>query len=94
MKSLLRKGIDALKKRYDAGMRIKFDGLHTLQDLEMMIHEAFAKSRDSGVHNASAASFYINLCDSNGSLVRLREFPRNVMVMKEPYRSIAQDHGI
>lgn len=82
------------KKRYDAGMRIKFDGLHTLQDLEMMIHEAFAKFRDSGVHNASAANFYINLCDSNGSPVRLREFPRNVMVMKEPYRSIAQDHGI
>lgn len=82
------------KKRYDAGMRIKFDGLHTLQDLELMIHEAFARFRDSGVHNASAANFYINLCDSNGSPVRLREYPRNVMVMKEPYRSIAQDHGI
>jgi hypothetical protein len=31
-------------------------------ELGMMIHEAFAKFRDSGVHKASSANFYINLC--------------------------------
>ena len=30
------------KRDYDGGMRIKLEGFHTLQKLEMMIHEAFA----------------------------------------------------
>lgn len=45
----------------------------------MMIHETLAKFRDSEVHNASFANFYINPCDPNGSDVNLREYPRNVM---------------
>lgn len=82
------------KKSYSDAMRIKLEGLHTLHDFEVMIHEAFDKLRERGVHNATAGNIYINISDANGSPVRLREYPRNIIVMKGPYRSIAEDHGI
>ena len=82
------------KKDYQNGMRIKLEGLHSLHDIEVMIHEAFDKLRDRGVYHANAGNLYINISDPNGSPVHLREYPSNTMVMNNPYRSIADDHGI
>jgi hypothetical protein len=76
------------------GIRIQLKGLHSLQDIEAMIHEVFDRLRDRGVRHANGGNLYINISDDKGFPVIVEEYARNHIIMEAPYRSIADERGI
>ena len=76
------------------GIRIQLKGLHSLQDIEAMIHEALDRLRDRGVTHANGGNLYLNIADDKGFPVLLKEYNRNHIVMDGPDRSIADDRVI
>lgn len=66
-----------------------------MSDLRAMLHEAADRIEALGVTHARGINLYLTLCDHKGAPVtRIGREPIEDIVIEEPYRSAADEHGI
>lgn len=86
----------AEKKQKPDGIRIQLKGLRSMQDLRAMLHEAVDKLEDLPITHARGINLYLTPADKEGNPVSPRQHRRPVadIIIEEPYRSIADEHGV
>ena len=83
-------------KKTPAGMRIQLKGLRSTQDLRAMLHEAVDRLEELAITHARGINLYLTPADKEGNPVSPRQHRRPVadIVIDEPYRSAADEHGL
>lgn len=83
------------KKKPD-GLRIQLKGLRSTQELRAMLHEAVDRLEALAITHARGINLYLTPADKEGNPVYPRQHRRRVadIVIEEPYRSAADEHGI
>ena len=86
----------AEKKKKPDGIRIQLKGLRSMQDLRAMLHEAVDKLEALPITHARGINLYLTPADKEGNPVAPRQHRRPVadIIIEEPYRSIADEHGV
>ena len=86
----------AEKKSKPDGMRIQLKGLRTTQEMRAMLHDALNRLEDLGITHVRGANLYVTPADKEGSPVMPRQYRRKItsIIIEEPYRSAADEHGI
>lgn len=84
------------KKSKPEGMRIQLKGLRTTQEMRAMLHDAINRLEDLGITHVRGTNLYVTPADKEGSPVMPRQHKRKVtsIIIEEPYRSAADEHGI
>lgn len=83
------------KPRTD-GLRIKLKGLHPMQDVRAMLHEAVDRLEALAITHARGINLYLTPADKEGNPVSPRQNrrPLTEITIEEPYRSSADEHGL
>lgn len=86
----------AEKSTKPTGIRIQLKGLRTTQELRAMLHEAIDRLEALGITHLRGSNLYVTPADKEGNPVFPREHRRkiNSITIEEPYRSVADEHGI
>lgn len=86
----------AEKKSKPEGMRIQLKGLRTTQEMRAMLHEAIDRLEAFGITHVRGTNLYLTPADKEGSPVMPRQYRRKVtsIIIEEPYRSAADEHGL
>ncbi len=84
------------KKSKPESMRIQLKGLRTTQEMRAMLHDAINRLEDLGITHLRGTNLYVTPADKHGSPVMPRQYRRKVtsIIIEEPYRSAADEHGI
>ena len=83
-------------KGYDDSIRIRLEGSRDTGEILAMFREAIHKLRyDCGIKRFRAINIYVTPIDENGHvLTKFRNGKPSPLVIAEPYRSAAEDHGL
>ena len=77
------------------GLRIQLKGKNKLADLRNMLIEAVQRLDELGITHASGINLYISPVDKDGKPVTPLTNGRPVsLIVVEPYRSAAEEHGL
>lgn len=84
------------KKTKPDGIRIQLKGLRTTAEMRAMLYEAIDRLEDLGVTHLRGTNLYVTCADKNGTPVSPRQHRRKVtsLIIEEPYRSAADEHGL
>lgn len=85
------------KKSYSYGLRIQLKGLHSTADMRAMLNEAIDQIEAMAITHVSGTNLYLTPSDNNGSPVTpLGPGRRRIsnLILSEPYRSAADEHGL
>lgn len=85
------------KKSYPRGMRIQLKGMHTTAEMRAMLNEAIDQIEALAVTHVSGTNLYLTPSDQHGNPVTpLGPGRRRIssLILTDPYRSAADEHGI
>ena len=84
------------KKSKPDGMRIQLKGLRSTQEMRAMLHDAINRLEDLGITHVRGTNLYLTPADKEGSPVMPRQYRRKItsIIIEEPYRSAADEHGL
>ena len=84
------------KKTKNDGLRIQLKGLRSMQDVRAMLHQAVDELEALPITHARGINLYLTPADKEGNPVSPRRNRRRVadITIEEPYRSIADEHGL
>lgn len=87
----------ALKKSFPRGLRIQLKGHHTTADMRAMLNEAIDQIEALAVTHVSGTNLYLTPSDQHGNPVTPMGPGRHKissLILTEPYRSSADEHGL
>ena len=78
------------------GMRIQLKGLRTTRELRAMLHEAVDQIEALGIKLVRGSNLYVTPTDEQGNQVTHISKGKKIpdIVIAEPYRSAAEEHGL
>jgi hypothetical protein len=91
-----RKTAKTAKTPQTKGMRIQLKGLRTTRELRAMLHEAVDQIEALGLKRVRGSNLYITPADEQGNplthIAKGKKIPD--IIIAEPYRSAAEEHGL
>jgi hypothetical protein len=84
------------EKPLPKGMKVQLKGLRTTLELRAMLHEAVDQIEALGIKTVRGTNLYLTPADEQGNplthIAKGKKIPD--IVIAEPYRSAAEEHGL